>query len=90
MKAIDVAIMLFALVVLFACCACGPKITVQGGTTHTVQGESTVRVVVGVDTTVCDGMEPAARTECIQSLLDIAKMVSESKDQEQTGFGGIY
>lgn len=91
MKTTDVAIMLFTLVVLFACCTgCGPKITIQGGSTHTVQGEATVKVVVGVDVSVCEGLEPAAKAECIQSLIELATVVSESKNQEETGFGGMY
>lgn len=91
MKAIDVALMLLALVLLFwFCTGCGPKITVQGETVHRVEGEATVKVVVGVDVSVCEGLEPAAKAECIQSLIELATVVSESKNQEETGFGGMY
>ena len=83
-KAIDVALMLFALVLLFSfCTGCGPK-----STTHTVQGEATVKVVISVDTSICDGMEPAAKTECIQSLLDLATAANGNK--EESGLDGIY
>lgn len=91
MKTTDVAIMLFTLVVLFACCTgCGPKITIQGGSTHTVQGEATVKVVVGVDVSICEGLDQEAKLECIKALVDLAKTVGAAKDQEETGFGGMY
>jgi hypothetical protein len=57
---------------------------------HTVGGEATVRIVVGVDVTACEGLEPAAKAECVQSLIELAKLITEQQDEEQLeGFGGI-
>lgn len=90
MRIKDVAVMILFLVVMLLCCtACGPKITIQGGSTHTVQGEATVKVVIGVDTTVCEGLEPAAKLECIQALLDLAKAVGEARNEDESTFPGM-
>ena len=71
---------------VLAVAGCGPK-----SSTHTVQGEATIKVVVGVDVTVCDQFpEGQQRLECVQSLLDLAKVAAESNNQESTGgFVGI-
>lgn len=64
--------------------ACGPK-----SSTHTVQGEATVRVVIGVDLAVCEQFpEGSERLECIRALIDLAKIANETDEQEE-GFGGI-
>jgi hypothetical protein len=64
--------------------ACGPK-----SSTHTVQGEATVKIVVGVDLTVCDQFpESSERLECIKALLDLAKIMNET-DDEESGFEGV-
>ena len=84
MKAIDVALMLFALVVLLACCTgCGPR-----NSTHTVQGTATVQIVVSVDTAVCDDLPAEDKQECIKSLVELA--TAATKTQEESGFNGIY
>lgn len=88
MRLMDLTILLSALFFMAVCCTgCGVK--VKGDTTHTLQGEATVKVVIGVDVSICQDLEPEAKAECIQSLLDLAKAAAESKDQEQTGFSGI-
>jgi hypothetical protein len=68
-------------VMFLALVACGPR-----SSTHTVQGEATVQVVVGVDLTVCDQFPVEERLECIQALLDLAKTLNE---KEETGFDGL-
>ena len=84
MKAIDVALMLLMLVVLLTfCTGCGPR-----SSTHTVQGEATVKIVVSVDTTVCDDLPTEDKQECIKSLVDLA--TAATKTQQETGFSGIY
>lgn len=65
-------------------CGYGPR-----SSTHTVEGEATVKVVVGVDVSVCESMPEADKVECIKSLIELAKAVNEKKDEEQTDFGGI-
>jgi hypothetical protein len=52
---------------------------------HEVGGEATVRVVIGIDVTACEGLEPEAKAECIQSLIELAKLLSEQDDFETTG-----
>lgn len=80
-----IAIMVLGLVLIMAHgCA---NVEVKGKTTHTVQGEATVRMVVEVDTTICDELPAEDRLECIEALIDLAKMLSE-KD-EPKGYGGI-
>jgi hypothetical protein len=44
---------------------------IDGGTTHKVEGEATVRVAF--DFSVCDGLPEDARQECIMVLLDLIK-----------------
>lgn len=76
-------IMIAAFCALFlSLVACGPK-----SSTHTVQGEATIKVVVGVDLTVCDQFPVDQRLECVQALLDLAKTLNE-KD-EDNGFDGL-
>lgn len=77
-------VMVGVLCVMFlALVACGPK-----SSTHTVQGEATIKVVVGVDLTVCDQFPVEQRLECVQALLDLAKTLNE-KDEDESGFDGL-
>jgi hypothetical protein len=77
-------IMITVLCALFlSLVACGPK-----SSTHTVQGEATIKVVVGVDITVCDQFPVDQRLECVQALLDLAKTLNE-KDDEESAFDGL-
>lgn len=46
---------------------------------HEVSGTATVRVVVGIDVTACEGLPPEDKLECIQSLIDLAKTLQESQ-----------
>jgi hypothetical protein len=79
-----VAIVVLGLVLIMAHgCA---NVEVKGKTTHTVQGEATVRMVVEVDTTICDELPAEDRLECIQTLIDLAKVLSE---KDEPAFGGI-
>lgn len=55
---------------------------------HEVSGTATVRVVIGIDVAACEGLEPAAKAECIQSLIELAKVLEANK-QTTTGIGGI-
>ena len=50
---------------------------------HTVSGDATIHVVVGVDVTACQGLEPAAKAECIQSLIELAKVMTETQQVDQ-------
>lgn len=44
---------------------------------HEVGGEATIRVVVGIDVTACEGLPPEDKLECVQSLIDLAKTIQE-------------
>lgn len=61
----------------------GCDASVKGDTTHTVQGEATVRIVVGVDVTACEGLEPAAKAECIQAMIELAKVMQQAKETQE-------
>lgn len=50
--------------------------------TNTVkaEGDATIHIVVGVDTAVCDELPAEDRLECIQSIVDMAKVMTEKDD----------
>jgi hypothetical protein len=48
---------------------------------HTIGGEATVRVIVEIDVTACDGLEPAAKAECVEALVSIAKEMAEKANE---------
>jgi hypothetical protein len=73
-----------ALSLLLVGCGYGPK-----SSTHTVQGEATVRVVVEVDVSVCNELPQEDRAECIKNIIELAKSANAAKEQEPEGFGGI-
>lgn len=54
----------------------GCDASISGESTHTVQGEATVRVVVGVDVTACEGLNPEEKAQCIKDLMDLAKIIA--------------
>ena len=56
-------------------------------TEHEVRGDSTVKVVLGVDYSVCEQLEPELKSECIQTLLELLKAAAEG--EEKTAFPGI-
>lgn len=80
-----VAIVMLGLVLLMAHgCA---NVQVKGKTTHKVEGDATIHVVVGVDTTPCNELPAEDKLECIRAFIDLAEMLAE--DDEPKGFGGI-
>jgi hypothetical protein len=46
---------------------------------HEVGGEATVRVVVGIDVTACEGLPPEGKLECITTILDLIKTIQENQ-----------
>lgn len=72
----------------FILTGCG-QFAAKGGTTHTVQGEATVRVVVGVDIAPCEQLPPADKLECIEALVELAKEFGDKANTEQT-FPGAF
>ena len=74
-----------ALSLLLVGCGYGPR-----SSTHTVQGEATVRVVVEVDVSVCNELPQEDRADCIKNIIELAKAANTAKDDEEPkGFGGI-
>lgn len=63
--------LLFAILFLVGCDA-----SISGESTHTVQGEATVRVVVGVDVTACQDLNPEEKAECIAAMVELAKVIA--------------
>jgi len=76
--------LLFAAALLFTGCA---KIITDSH--HEVSGDATIHVVVGVDVTACQDLEPAAKAECIAALIELAKAATEAQKDDQQGIGGI-
>ena len=72
--------------VLLAMHGCA-RVDFSGGSTHSIEGEATVRVVVGVDTTPCDKLPAEDQVECIKALVELAEVLQE-KDKP-TAFEGI-
>lgn len=63
---------------------------------HEVGGEATIRIVVGVDVTACEGLEPEDKAQCVKDMIELAKMLQEaqlnsddSPTTPETGFTGI-
>lgn len=86
----DCSIGLAAFVFLCFCLltqSCG--IRVNGEQDHKVEGEVTVNVVVKVDITPCQELEPEAKATCIETLVEVARAAAEGIPQQQQGFGGI-
>jgi hypothetical protein len=55
---------------------------------HTIGGEATVKIVIGVDVTACEALPPEDKLECVASLIELAKLLTEQGAQPE-GFGGI-
>lgn len=71
------------LLLLILLTSCGVR--ASGTTTHRVEGEATVRVVV--DVSLCDSLKNEDKLECIKTLLEIMKAASESG--QPPAIGGI-
>lgn len=50
--------------------SCG-RLTVEGGTTHKVEGEAVIKVEVSMS--MCDGLPEDARQECVMTIIDLLK-----------------
>ncbi len=58
------------------------KISVDGDTTHRVEGEATTRIIVSVDTAICDELDAEAKQECIKALIELA--IEAAKKEQPT------
>ena len=73
------------LILLTECLTCcGVK--ASGTTTHRVEGEATVRIVV--DVSICDSLEGADKIECIKAIVKILEEAN-SKETANKEIGGI-
>jgi hypothetical protein len=70
-----VAFFLFITGVILLTAGCGMK--ASGGTVHRVEGEATVKIVVGVDVSVCQGLPDEQRFACVNSLVELATKMAE-------------
>lgn len=57
--------------------SCG-KIAVSDST-HRVEGDTTVHVVVGIDVSACDSFPVEQRSKCVSDLIDLLKAMLEAK-----------
>lgn len=81
MKAYNIfigCIWIFALIMLFFGCG---SMNVSDSK-HEVGGEATIRVVIGIDVTACEGLNSEDKLECIQAMVDLAKTIEH---QTQSG-----
>lgn len=73
--------LLFLCFTILAMFGCGAKL--QQETVYRVEGDATIHVVVGVDVTACQELEAEAKAECIQTLIELAKMLEEGDEMEE-------
>lgn len=55
---------------------CGFK--ASGSTTHRVEGEATVRIVV--DVSICDSLTGTDKVECIKTIVEVLKASQTDKE----------
>jgi hypothetical protein len=56
--------------------SCDAKVT--GNTTHTVQGEATVRMEIALD--YCKDIPPEQKLECLETFADLIEMLKGDKE----------
>lgn len=71
---------LFALI-LWLVFGCGAKL--QNETVYRVEGDATIHVVVGVDVTACEGLEGEDKAECIQAMIELAKVIQQTQGAQE-------
>ena len=83
---IDFADVVLALIVVTGIILLGgcARVKFTGGSTHKLEGEA--KVVLVVDFSVCDGLPPEDKVECIKALLEILK---EANKKDEPTFPGI-
>lgn len=75
-----ICVWIFTLIMLFFGCG---SMNISDSK-HEVGGEATIRVVIGIDVTACEGLNSEDKLECIQAMVDLAKTI-EHQTQSDSG-----
>lgn len=67
------------LILLMLLPACGFKNS--GEAKFVAEGEATINHKVSVDLSLCEGLDQAAKLECIKALVELAKAANEANEE---------